>query len=871
MTERADSTGSFLRGVRVVEIADELGEYCGKVLAGLGADVIKVEPLGGERTRGYAPFQNDRPHPNRSLHFWHYNFGKRSVVLDLDSDGGRDRFRALARTADVVLDTRHRNYLGDRDLGYEQLRAENSGLVYVRMSPFGDDGPWADYHASDLVHLALGGVMMNCGYDATPTGEYDTPPIAPQMWHAYHIAGEITAIQIIAALIYRDETGIGQKLSNSVHESVSSNTETDMPDWVYSRLPHARQTCRHSFAQATASAEESATANVRVPGIARTKDGRWLLPYSTYLPGFGAPFEKTLGVLRKYGAERDLDNPRFHDPAELQKPDVLRHVQSVIHGMVGGYTYDRDVWKDAQANGLPWAPVRRPEENVGEDHWLSRGTFMDVEYPELGQNFTQIGAKWVSPGLPWRTGPRAPMVGEHTEEVFAALTGIEPSVAPIQIPRSEAVLSRHGKPFALQGVRIVDLSWLLASAGAGRFFTALGAEVIKVEHHSKVDGMRMGAGKVGAGGRAARDAATGPVSTDTGSGLDRSGAFMEINAGKRSVSLNLKSERGRELLTELLRDADMVIEGFSPGTMDRMGFGWERLKEINPRLVYVQQSGMGQIGTYGEMRSFGPTAQAFSGLSDMSGLPEPYAPAGIGYSYLDWFGAYQMALAMMSGLYRQRRTGKGCWIDSSQTEAGLYLTGTAILDYSVNGRQWQRFGNRSPYMPAAPHGAYRTAGDDRWIAIAASTEDHWRALLEVLDTPGWAADEKLLTLELRIQHQDYLDSLIDAATRAYEPFELMDELQRAGVPAGVCQTAEDRYERDPQLRHLNWMVELTQSAIGTWPVKDIPVTFSETPTFIGGILDRHGPSYGEDNDYVYRDLLGLDDTQIAELAEHGVL
>ncbi len=128
------------------------------------------------------------------------------------------------------------------------------------------------------------------------------------------------------------------------------------------------------------------------------------------------------------------------------------------------------------------------------------------------------------------------------------------------------------------------------------------------------------------------------------------------------------------MLIELIKDADMVIEGFSPGTMDRMGLGYERLREINPRIVYVQQSGMGQIGTYGRLRSFGPTAQAFSGLSDMSGLPDPYPPAGIGYSYLDWFGAYQMALAMMAALYRQKQTGKGCWIDSSQAEVGIYLT-----------------------------------------------------------------------------------------------------------------------------------------------------------------------------------------------------
>jgi crotonobetainyl-CoA:carnitine CoA-transferase CaiB-like acyl-CoA transferase len=229
-----------------------------------------------------------------------------------------------------------------------------------------------------------------------------------------------------------------------------------------------------------------------------------------------------------------------------------------------------------------------------------------------------------------------------------------------------------------------------------------------------------------------------------------------------------------------------------------------------------------------------------------------------------------MALAMMAALYRQKQTGNGCWIDSSQAEVGLYLTGTAILEHSANGHRWSRFGNRSPYKHAAPHGAYRAAGEDRWIAIAAFTEEQWWALTKVLQRPGWAADPKLATLALRLANQDYLDALVNQATIAWDAFALMDALQRAGVPAGVCQTAEDRYERDPQLKHLEWLVELNQSEIGRWPVKEVPVKLSETPPYIGGVLDRHGPSYGEDNDYVLRTILGLSHDQVAKLAADGV-
>ena len=859
----------FLDGIRVVELADELGEYCGKVLAGLGADVIKVEPSEGEATRGIGPFYQDEPHKDRSLHFWHYNLGKRGVVLDLDSEAGQADFHQLVSGADVLIDTRPRGWLEARGLGQAALMAGNPRLIVLRISPFGDDGPWADYKASDLVHLALGGMMMNCGYDAEPDGHYDLPPIAPQMWQAYHMVGEVAAFQLIAALTYAAETGKGQSLACSVHDVVAKNTEADWPSWIFCHQHHRRLTCAHSYPVNTDPASQ--TGATKTPStIARSKDGRWLLPYSTYLPGFAGSPADVARVAAKYGMAFDLEDARFNDAKEVVKPQNGLHLNAVINQLVGKFKFDRDLWKDGQAEGLAWAPMRYPEENLADEHWAARGTFAEVEYPELGKSFAQINAKWVCEQVPWAASRRAPLLGEHTAEVLAETPRAKPAVkvsATVQTPPPH----RDGKPFALQGTRIIDLSWMLASAGAGRFLTAHGADVIKVEHKSRIDGMRFGAGMVGPGGRAERDAATGPIVWRVPGELNRCGTFMDINAGKRALSLNLRDPRGKEILTELLKDADMVVEGYAPGAMERMGFGWERLQEINPRIVYVQQSGLGQKGTYGSLRSYGPTAQAFSGLSEMSGLPQPYAPAGIGYSYLDWFGAYQMATAMTAALYRQKQTGKGCWIDSSQVEAGLYLTGTAILDYSANGRGWQRTGNRSPWKQAAPSGAYRVKGVDRWIAISTFTEAEWQALAHVLGHGEWLADSRFATLAGRMAHQDALDRLVEAATQAHEDYALMAALQAAGVPAGVCQTAEDRCETDPQLRHGNWLVELDQPTIGRWPAKEVPVTFSETPPCVGGFYHRMGPDYGQDTRDVLRDLLGMDEARIAELAEAGVV
>jgi len=200
-------TRGALTGIRVIELADEQAEYCGLTLAGLGADVIKVEPPGGSSTRRIGPFYQDREDPERSLFFWQYNRGKRSIVLDLRQRDDRERFRALVATADILLESTPGGELQALGLGADALMKEFPALIVARTSPFGDDGPWAGFKGSDLVHLALGGVMMNCGYDPAPGGAYDLPPIAPQMWHAFHVAGEQLSVAIIAALLYRWRTG----------------------------------------------------------------------------------------------------------------------------------------------------------------------------------------------------------------------------------------------------------------------------------------------------------------------------------------------------------------------------------------------------------------------------------------------------------------------------------------------------------------------------------------------------------------------------------------------------------------------------------------------------------------------------------------
>jgi crotonobetainyl-CoA:carnitine CoA-transferase CaiB-like acyl-CoA transferase len=872
-----------LAGLRVIELGGEQADYAGLLCAGLGASVIKVEPPEGSPGRRLGPFYGGEPDPERSLYFWGYNRGKRSVVLDLADADGRARLDALLADADVLIDATRIGELAE--LGLDP--AAHPALVHGRLTPFGEDGPWAGFATSDLVSLALGGVVMNCGYDPEPDGRYDLPPVAPQVWQSFHIAGEQLVIGIVSALLYRQRAGLGQKVSVAIHEAVAKNTEIDLMSWVMMHQPVYRQTCRHALS------------TISNPSLSYTKDGRWNLSMH-----IGARDQRTLRpFMERYGLADGMPTEIAGEPVPGVRPVAGASTAATagveyVQRLTRRFTYEDLPWEAAQRAGLLWSPVRKPEENAVDEHWLSRGTFAEVPHPELDQAFRYPVSKWISTRGAWSAGRRAPLLGEDDKllgDGWAAVSAEESSppgssrtgarfqssrpASPSGQGRSSGgspeartdvlpdALSALGKPFPLAGVRILDFSWFLASAGATRFLAALGADVLKVEWKTHPDSGR--GSLVPEGGRDARAAATAPLAAlkDTSIG----GQFNNKNPGKRGLSLNVADPRGLEIAKALLAKCDVVAEGFSPGVLERWGLGYEEQKKIRPDVIYVKQSGMGGFGTYGRFRAVGPIAAALSGMSEMSGLPSPAPPAGWGYSFLDWFGAYSMALSVLAALYHRDRTGEGQWIDASQTEAGIMLTQVPVLDWSANGRPWERTGNRGGYQAIAPQGIYRCAGQDRWIAITCATEPQWQALATTAGHGEWLADPRFATVTDRLANHDALDALIGSWTGGIEPYELMMKLQAAGIPAGVCQTAEDRCDNDPQLRHLGWLTELTGTRIGRWPLAEVPVRMSRTPPYLGGRPDRAAPLYGEDNNAILTGLLGLSAEEVAELTEQGVL
>jgi crotonobetainyl-CoA:carnitine CoA-transferase CaiB-like acyl-CoA transferase len=407
---------------------------------------------------------------------------------------------------------------------------------------------------------------------------------------------------------------------------------------------------------------------------------------------------------------------------------------------------------------------------------------------------------------------------------------------------------------ALSRYRICDFTGQLAGAGATRWLAAFGADVIRIE-----DPVRQGTWDI---------LRSMPPYVDERRGVDFGGGFNNHNVEKRGIALNLRTPKGKELLAEIVKRSDVVSENFAAGVMERLGFGYERLRELRPDVIYVSNCGFGHTGPYRSFKTWGPIVQALCGLTWSSGLPDQ-PPAGWGYSYMDHTGGYVMAIAILMALVHRERSGEGQWVDLSCTEAGLTLTGPAILDYSVNGRPSRRPGqphsNRSEWPPMAPHGIYPALGEDAWIAIACRDERDWRAFASLMDEP-WAADPRFADLARRLEHQDELDAAVSTWTRARERFATAAALQAEGVPVTAVQRPNERIDEDPNTRAWGLWPTVTHAKMGRVRVDGMPVHFSKTDWK----LERGAPCVGEHTDEVLRELLGLGDAELARLHEEGV-
>jgi benzylsuccinate CoA-transferase BbsF subunit len=410
-------------------------------------------------------------------------------------------------------------------------------------------------------------------------------------------------------------------------------------------------------------------------------------------------------------------------------------------------------------------------------------------------------------------------------------------------------------PQALAGMRICDFTGQLAGAGATKILAGFGAEVIRIE-----DPVREGKWDILRGS---------PPFVHDHRGLEAGGSFNNHNAGKLGITLNLRTDEGKELLGELVAISDAVTDNFAAGVLDRLGFGYDELMAIRDDIVYVSNSGFGATGPYAAFKSWGPIAQAVSGLTFQSGHPD-LEPAGWGYSFMDHTGSYYMAIAIMLALLHRRRTGEGQWVDLACIEAAGTLHGPVSLDATVNGRPARReampASNRSQSPAMAPHGVYPSTGEDEWIAVAVRDDDEWRRLAAVIGEP-WCADDGFDRLAGRLADEDRLDELIAGWSVEHDKKTLSAQLVGAGIPAAPVLRPQERVDGDPRTEDWGLWPTVDHSAVGPARVEGLPVHLSLTDWH----LERGAPCLGEHNAYVIGDLLGRSADEIEALTDAGVL
>ena len=399
-------------------------------------------------------------------------------------------------------------------------------------------------------------------------------------------------------------------------------------------------------------------------------------------------------------------------------------------------------------------------------------------------------------------------------------------------------------PKALQGVRVADFGWVLAGPYSTMLLSYLGAEVIKIESRRRIDEQRV-AHRAG-----------------LSENFDASSNFLEINLGKRSVSINLSKQEGADLARRLVAISDVVVENMRPGVMDRLGLGYKDLVKVKPDIIMASISGWGSSGPLREYTAYAPCFASFSGIGHLTGYPDEEPNTGT--SSNDARSGTTAALAVLMALVIRQRTGQGQYIDLSSCEALNSLIGDRIMEYMMTGLSPKRSGNHDAGL--SPHGCYRCKGDDKWISIAVATDEEWKALRCTMGHPACLDDVGFTTGAARWENRVRLDALIEDWTSQHEAFELMDLLQSRGVAAVPSFSAEELFS-NPHLLDRGAITQIHHPMLGTRQAIGPPWKMSATPPTI----ERTAPLLGEDNHYVLGELLGLSADEIQRLADAQVV
>ncbi|MFJ8197107.1 CoA transferase [Streptomyces sp. NPDC096152] len=757
-------------GVRVLDLSRTVaGQLAARLLADHGAAVTLLRPQGATSAAVPGP---PSPQPSPAMYL-HLNHSK--AVRAVPEDHWESAVRQGSKDADVIVVSDH----GEAKL---TLQLAPHALVAVA-TDFADEGPYRNWHGSELIHQALSGSMHY-------TGLADRPPLYGVGNRAYVAAGLFLYVSLAARLFaHHAAEADGEIVSVAVHEAAAAMEQNFSAQWAYSATIAQRGELN------------------RPKGRIRCADG-WMTVFA--MEG------RLAELLSAVGADDLADSPPFSSWQTF-----MHNVQPAFAQLEQrAKRYSRaTLLQAALDHRLVMSPIRTPSELRTDPQLLSRGFWRNTEFEDRKQ--LVLGPMWrpasYEPGA--TTGPSG-----HTSHH-------EPAGRHTPATDQRTRTSREG-PRPLAGVRVVDFTTAWSGPLSTRILALLGAEILKVESYSRMDAWR---------GPAKAPTATEfyPDGEPGERPYNRNAWFNAQNLGKKSVLLDLKTDTGRRQALDLCQDSDLVVTNFTPGTMDRLGLGFDELRKINPTIVMVEMSGFGATGPLRSHRAYGQTMEAMAGITSLIGYDEESGPLGSGSAYLDPMGGLAGAAAALTALRHRDRTGQAQYIELAQREAAMSWIGDIILDAIDTGVDPSPQGNALP--AAFPHDAFPCRGEDQWVAIAVHSSAQWAALCTELGWTDWADDPALRDVAARQAAGEEIVGRLSALTAEHDKMALARRLQCAGVPAAPVQNGKDLFQ-DPQLRHRGWFARLVHPEAGTHEYAGLPLESARQilqPTSAAPLLGQH--------------------------------
>jgi crotonobetainyl-CoA:carnitine CoA-transferase CaiB-like acyl-CoA transferase len=807
------------------------GPYATKLLADAGADVVKVEPPEGDPLRRWsASGATIRPDEDGAL-FRFLNTSKRSIVIDCRAPAGRGAVLDLVRGADLVLESLGAGVIEALGLGPKAFLRANPRVALVSISSFGRGGPWSERVATEFTLQAW------CGSTAS-RGTLDRPPVSAGGRLGEWMGGAFAALGAVTALRHARQTGHGEHLDLSLLEVMCMTMAPNLA--LYESL---------------AGRPNPISRSLEIPSIEPARDG--FVGFCTIT----AQQWRDFLVL--------IDRPDLVDDADLAhwlgRTLRVEEVNRLIHAWTRERTVDEIIERASQLR-IPVAPIGTGATVSGFDHFVARGSF--VANP--GGGFVQPRPPYRLSAAPLRPLERAPRLGEHAGDLSmhergtggaheigsaravggstqGAPTPSDSAVGHTRLDRTPRGDGARHESLPLAGLRIIDFTAFWAGPFATHFLATMGAEVIKIESIQRPDGMRF--------------ASTQPPSADRW--WEWGALFQATNLGKRSVTLDLNRPRGRELAIELIKRSDAVVENFSPRVMDNLGIEYTALARTHPGLIMVRMPAFGLDGPWRDRVGFAQTMEQISGMAWITGFADraPIIPRGP----CDPLAGIHAAFALLLALEHRRRTGEGQLVEVTMVEAALNAAAELVVEHSAYGALLSRDGNRGPL--AAPQNVYACRGDERWLALAIVTDDHWRALCALLGDPSWASAPELSTGAGRRAAHALIDRELATWLAERDRDATVGEMLERGIPAAPVLSARES-ERNPQLLARGFFQAVGHPVVGTHFHTGLPL---RDPVCGRSWYSRPAPTLGQHSRQVLREILALSESELDELEATQVI